>query len=738
MVDAAAEKKGRSWTQFLPMTGRTRRTSKLLGAIMAATLIILSISAYLDLRSSRNLREVAKELFNEQQLVIARHIKWNVERALEVIRRELELATGTGIQKPDDLTGLQTELEKTFHRIVHYGVSSIQLIDRITKKVYVYDYSHRWRIEALGTEAPFQTADAVTKNEFITSPMERAGGIYLVLGRSFADPRYLLSLELELTRFLNPFLRDTRSGKTGYAWVVSQDGTFLNHPFTEFIGENAFTARRKRNPELSHETINFIQEKRMLKGEEGAGSYTTGWHRGITGEIEKLIAYSPILVSKAPPQIWSVAVVAPVSEIDAYIGQTYLWRSLFQAIILIVVAAAATVILLTERQWNRELERKVRERTQSLKTSEEKYRSLVESAEDFIYTVNQEGAFQSINSFTAGFLGGRPEDFVGQSIALVYPGADFEKNRKILNLVYRHGRSVREEFMLQREDQDLWISVNFMPIREASGRVGLVLCIARDVTHEKKLERQLINAEKLASMGTLAAGVAHEINNPLGVILGFTDLLIRKTPPDTQAHADLKTIERQGMHCKQIVENLLRFARFGSGNDRKADINEEIRGIIRIAGHAIEMKKIELVLELAEDIPLVRGDPREWQQVLLNLINNAAAVMKDGGTLTIRSRLDRKKEQAKIQIRDTGHGITREHLDRIYEPFFTTKPEGEGTGLGLAVTYGIISRYGGTIDCDSISTDTARSAGRQRGTVFTVAIPLFREEDPNEWQDTDR
>ena len=158
-------------------------------------------------------------------------------------------------------------------------------------------------------------------------------------------------------------------------------------------------------------------------------------------------------------------------------------------------------------------------------------------------------------------------------------------------------------------------------------------------------------------------------------------------------------------------------------------VNEGIRETINIVSHSIEMEGIELSTHLAENIPPVRGDTLELQQVFLNLINNACAAMKGGGILTIRSLYDRKGKKAVVQIEDTGHGISEEHLDRIFEPFFTTKPEGEGTGLGLSVSYGIISKYGGMIDCKSTPKNSPDTPGERHGTVFMVKIPIFQKEN---------
>jgi two-component system, NtrC family, sensor kinase len=242
------------------------------------------------------------------------------------------------------------------------------------------------------------------------------------------------------------------------------------------------------------------------------------------------------------------------------------------------------------------------------------------------------------------------------------------------------------------------------------------------------LERNLINTEKLASLGTLAAGVAHEINNPLGVILGFCDLLVRKKSPGCQEYEDLKIIERQGMQCKQIVENLLSFARVGRETTTETDLNACLQEILKVVLHSLELKGIELRTEFAESLPMVLGDDRQLQQVFLNLINNAAAAMPQGGPLSIRTAAaaDGKKVMAVLQ--DQGTGIPAEILDHIFEPFFTTKPEGQGTGLGLFVSYGIINKYGGTITCESHT----RNGEKARGTTFIVELPVTTGEEV--WQ----
>jgi signal transduction histidine kinase len=202
-------------------------------------------------------------------------------------------------------------------------------------------------------------------------------------------------------------------------------------------------------------------------------------------------------------------------------------------------------------------------------------------------------------------------------------------------------------------------------------------------------------------------------------MLGFTDLLLEKFDKESQDYQDLKTVERHGLHCKQVVENLLSFARQGEGVSEYCDINEAVDEIIGVVKHSLEMNNIELRIELVSGLPKVKGDLRQMQQVFLNLINNAAAAMKEGGLLEIKTDSNAGQGKVRVTVRDNGHGINEEHIENIFDPFFTTKSEGEGTGLGLFVSHGIVTKYEGTITCESSTEDGPK---RPRGTAFTVLL----------------
>ncbi len=402
---------------------------------------------------------------------------------------------------------------------------------------------------------------------------------------------------------------------------------------------------------------------------------------------------------------------------SSYAGpNTFVW---LQSLGIFTLLAGTGSGLCYGRWQFRCLQNQISDQSKKIKQYKERYRSLVESAEDFIFTVDESGCFRSLNSFTAAFFGGNPSQFVGQPLSNLFSQEVAGEQLKLIKSVFEFGKSMRDEFMIARGEYQIWLNANFMPRKDENGNVISVLCIARDITESKKLENQLINTEKLASMGTLAAGVAHEINNPLGIILGFTDLLLEKCKKNSQDYQDLKTIERHGLHCKVVVENLLRFARHGDGIYEYCDINKSIRNIMDVVKHSLDMNDIDLRLSLAPDLPEVKGDLRQMQQVILNLVNNAAAAMNNRGILWISSAIDANNEKIVVIVRDNGDGIPPEYMDKIFDPFFTTKSEGEGTGLGLSVSHGIISKYEGRISCES---NTSDSGINPRGTTFKITL----------------
>jgi len=228
----------------------------------------------------------------------------------------------------------------------------------------------------------------------------------------------------------------------------------------------------------------------------------------------------------------------------------------------------------------------------------------------------------------------------------------------------------------------------------------------------KEAQAQLIQSEKLASIGQLAAGVAHEINNPLGVMLGFSQVILKKLPEDDPLRKPLVSIEREGLRCKKIIQGLLDFSRRSTPALQPMNLNDALEAACEFIEHQITLDNIQVIKGLTPELPPIRADGNQLQQVFVNLIINAYQAMSQGGELRITTRA--VGDQVQAIFADTGAGIPAEVLKHIFDPFFTTKEVGKGTGLGLSVSYGIIESHGGKIEVES-------QVGV--GTTFIVTLP---------------
>jgi two-component system, NtrC family, sensor kinase len=242
------------------------------------------------------------------------------------------------------------------------------------------------------------------------------------------------------------------------------------------------------------------------------------------------------------------------------------------------------------------------------------------------------------------------------------------------------------------------------------------VCYYKDITEEKKLQLQVVQSEKMAGIGQLAGGVAHELNNPIGVILSFTQFSMETARDigDEELIDNLQEIEAAAHRCKGIVGGMLEFSR-PSLDEQMAQVSlvEIVEKALFLVSTQRASRNVEIVKELAEDLPLVIGNNNQLLQVFINLVRNAIQAMDSGGTLKLLAVTD-KRQQIRVSVADSGPGIPPDKLNRIFEPFFTTKAPGEGTGLGLSVSYGIIERHQGLIEVESEMGE---------GATFTVVLP---------------
>lgn len=267
--------------------------------------------------------------------------------------------------------------------------------------------------------------------------------------------------------------------------------------------------------------------------------------------------------------------------------------------------------------------------------------------------------------------------------------------------------------------------VTSQPLKNSKDEVTGTVQIYHDRTETKNLQDKIVQQEKLASIGLLSSGVAHEINNPLGGILVFSQMLLKELDKDSPHYKDVVEIEAATQRCKAIVSSLLEFARHrgATEEDKRSSVSavSALQTALKFAKVSFD-KNIKVVEDYQEEDLVVFGDRNKLIQVFLNLIQNAAHAMDQGGTLTLIAKqstdADDDRKYGLFTIADTGIGIPQEHIKRIFEPFFTTRQPGDGTGLGLAICYGIIKDHAGSLDVTS---------KLNKGSTFTVKLPLVRE-----------
>ncbi len=593
---------------------RNRRLVFILGMTAAAALLVVAF--ILGLVSFGKMRQVVTEEFNQQQLVLARNMASLIGQDLDFLRRELRALNQSASIGNDPSLAWEERMRFTMSALqggellqiwhIEAGGGTAGVMDasgRVTLRSYDFKSAPYYRLTVEGNDRGrivtlpwrFPQGSGLSDRQILLMAVPHVHPSGRDRGAAAGKAPGALVFVIDASALASRFTADARSGGTGYAWVIDEAGTFLAHPMRDFIGKNAFKARHEKDPRLGFEGINVIMRNHMLRGQEGTGEYVSGWHREMTGPVRKLIGYCPIRIDQDTPGLfWSVAVVAPTSEVQGMVRSLFMRHLVMQTAIVLAILAGSLSVIRMERYW----------------------------------------------------------------------------------------ASVRKE-----------------------------------------KERQINLSSRLASLGTLAAGVAHEINNPIAIILGFTDLLLERTRDGTPEHEHLRIIEKQATACKRIVENLGRFARVPEQRAEATDLNEELRRVLAMVRNTLLTEKITCVTDFQDGIPPVCGDPQGLQQVFLNLITNARTAMKNGGTLTLRTRLTGDTVEA--DVCDTGHGITKKDLERIFDPFFTTKAPGEGTGLGLSISHGIVEKAGGRILVESRHESRAGTEGP--GTTFRLVLPIARD-----------
>ena len=457
-------------------------------------------------------------------------------------------------------------------------------------------------------------------------------------------------------------------------------------------------------------------------------------HAGDWAELEGESVIASVFVHAAVRAgSWRLVADAPLTEsalgITSEIRNTIIKAA---AVVGALLAIALSIMRLQVREAaSREREVAVRRNLDETAQNERFLQGLFDAITDVV--VVQDASYRIIraNSVAKKIYG---QDMIGRACYQVYRGAS--SNAKCKNCpadatVLSRG-PVHVTMRDPRNDQ-VWEIANY-PVLDERGQVKAVVEHARNVTDTRRLEQQLVQSEKLSTLGEMAAGVAHEINNPIGIISMFAQLLSEEVKEQSDAYEKAKTIEQHAEHVGSIVKDLLRFARKSTGEHAPLDARSAVERALGILEHQKSLREVRVQKELPAEPCMVLGDEGPLAQVVLNLMLNAVQAMEGKGELSISVARVGASERAPgvpagegpaptgervwIQVRDTGPGIPEKNLRKIFEPFFTTKPAGLGTGLGLSVSFGIVSRdHRGTIWVTS---------EEGKGALFTVELPALK------------
>ncbi|MCX6349928.1 MAG: PAS domain S-box protein [Candidatus Aureabacteria bacterium] len=521
-------------------------------------------------------------------------------------------------------------------------------------------------------------------------------------GRSSPELQGVVGIGINIDQVVERFILPDISGEVPTIFIIDQDGMIIAHSSREIAGHTVASLNgRKTAAPLG---IPASDLDRILQGTEISGVIWGG------DPGHEIVAFAIDVVGG---KRWLIGVSRPFQQVSRALNRIQKYYFSFLAFLLCLGFAAGLFILKAHRARVRmEEEARVQGR---LKESEERYRTLVESSPDGIITLDRDGKVETFNQTFAVMLGYPPEEITGLpfSRAAILPGQKpFPPPASLLG---RKGTAGVELQLCRRDGAVLQISMDITAKPGGEGSSGHYFAVLRDVTERKELEGKLAFADKMAGIGQLAAGIAHEFNNLLSVIRSSAEIVAHGGRDPLAAH-DIGKIVKASERGAALVDGLLHFARRKSGQKEKLDLCSALDEVVELVEADFRTSGLSVKKDYSP-VPPVSADKGQLQQVFLNLIINARDAMSSGNALVLR--VARIGEEVVMEFINNGRPISTEALPRIFEPFYSSRESvrtgKKGSGLGLSISLGIIESHGGAIDVKS---------GPETGTVFSVRLPV--------------
>ncbi len=739
---------------------RTLKQKELLtpAIIIVTLLVVLSLIIILGQFFHQSLQEEMAGQFNKQQLLLAREVAMNIESFIDHVYRDIHIISRLpDVSHIHKNSRVRTMAEAINFKIQNEMLVTIRVLDRNGIVLYDSSYPGREAIDLSRTDY-FKKARLLPRNEKLITDLLPAPGEnsdskqFIVATPIYArlkGPRTsqfsgivlaVLSLEGITQKYLSPI----KSGTRGYAWMMDSEGTLLFHPTQpQMVGKNLYHS--DRSCFQCHKS--FDTEKKMIEGT----TETFGYYEAPGGE-NKLAAFYKFPIAR---KSWLVVVSAPYSDVIALMQKSKGFYSLLILSIFITTigASGATIvnykkkIKAEERAMHLENQQRLEQQIEIAKNYLE---NIIENTRTNLMVVDKDLTVRTVNTAQAQMIRRPKEDILGKPLLSLFPDGLAPYEGIPMEAILQKslsGRSfeIRDYRITGLQESAIYLAMNISPIL-IDGKIPGVLITSTNVTKRveleaalklytveledkvdkgtataKKLEQQVMHSEKLAALGRLAAGVAHEIGNPLTSISTFAQLL-REMAQDEFTQNSLDIINNHIQRITDIVRRMATFARADSLTIREVHLNDVLNATLDLMRLDKRMKSsVEISVALDPELPKVLIDEGQISQVFINIIINALDAMPDGGRLQVTTRRNLDESGAcivAVSISDTGVGIPPSELEKIFDPFYTTKDPGKGTGLGLSLSYDIVKRFKGDIHVHS-------EIGK--GTVFTIQLPVERE-----------
>ncbi|MBN1595687.1 PAS domain S-box protein [candidate division FCPU426 bacterium] len=736
-----------------PDRGYGSLSATLLIAFLSLSAIVLFVFNTFDV--FYNFRMQQKSIAIEQQLIAqnaANTVKYVIQEKLSILEKAISLGgvAAAGADHQKELLNKLLGTDLSFRQLAIIGFPHQELV-----KV------SRWSQAASGT---LMKQAALALSARLPPGQKYVGSVYVDQATSeplvllavpvnnvFGDYKGLLIAELNLI-FMWDLMDTIQIGSHGLAYVVDRQGRLL--------------AFRDSSRVLKQENLLRVKEvQEFAEGDILTHKSSADIVKGILGTLV-VCNHAHLLMPD-----WAVIVELPVGEAYNSVFHGFVFSiaamllSLFLAIVAsIYLSRRITSPIIRLRDATQEIRRgnlfatitvdakneigeladsfnqmvsalkqttvsrdallsEIAERNkieENLRRSEEEFRLTFEHAKDAVLWADIDTGLISKCNKAAEILFEKPgEELIGQNILSLHPP---EQSDYYSRFFQKH---IDQKGAVDDEAEIITKTGRIIPVQISASVVSLrgkpiIQGIFHNISYYKQAEKdktilqvQLLQAEKMAAVGQLAGGVAHEINNPMGVILGFAQSIVKGLSPVDPLYLPLTSIEREALRCKQFVADLLTFSRAGTTAKEEADINKTIDETLSMIEAQAKLKSTVIARAYADDLVPVMINKNQIQQVIVNLCNNAMDAMPDGGKITINTK--QEAQQIEIIVADTGLGMPEEIQQHIFEPFFTTKSVGQGTGLGLSLCYEIIHKHGGVIEVQSAA---------DFGSVFTIRLPV--------------